>query len=94
MLPRVVLVAAATAARVVLVAAATAAADVEFGGYFANWARWRPAPYTFEAKDVAGAAGLTDTIMYGFAYFCPPAGDTAAYWVADDCKSWIAGPRS
>ena len=57
------------------------------GGYYANWARWRPAPYTHDSSKMDGAAQLVDQIMYGFAYFCPKSNGWDSYWYSDDCGS-------
>ena len=36
---------------------------------------------------MAEAVSSLDSIMYGFAYFCPSSDDGSAYWVSDDCGS-------
>jgi GH18 family chitinase len=64
-----------------------ASAQYELGGYYANWARWRADPYTFDSSKMDGAAALVDQIMYGFAYFCPKSNGWDSYWYSDDCGS-------
>jgi chitinase len=60
---------------------AGATAKQDFGAYYANWAQYRAAPYTFPASALGGLAPILDRLMYGFVYFCPPAGsDPMPYW--------------
>jgi chitinase len=51
-----------------------------FGSYFANWAQYRAAPYTYQASNLQSIIHRLDQIYYGFIYFCPPAGSTMPYW--------------
>jgi chitinase len=52
-----------------------------FGAYFANWAQYRPAPYTYPASALQNLVPILDRLMYGFVYFCPPAGtQPLPYW--------------
>lgn len=41
------------------------------GGYFANWAQYHTAPYTYTPAGLAGGVDKFDHIMYAFAYFDP-----------------------
>jgi len=52
-----------------------------FGAYFANWAQYRPSPYTYRASNLQSIIRRVDQIYYGFVYFCPPAGtNPLPYW--------------
>jgi chitinase len=59
-------------------------APMQFGAYYANWAQYRIKPYTFPASALTDLAPMLDRLMYGFVYFCPPAGtDPMPYWAVD-----------
>jgi len=52
-----------------------------YGAYFVNWAKYRPAPYTYTAGELSAIVNKVDEIYYSFYYFCPPAGtNPMPYW--------------
>ena len=55
----------------------------QLGAYFANWAQYRQAPYTYTADSVAAIANKITHLYYGFVYFCPPSTQPQPYWVTD-----------
>jgi len=51
------------------------------GVYFANWAHYRQAPYTFTPTDLVPIINKIDNIFYFCYYFCPPPGTSPMpYW--------------
>jgi chitinase len=56
-------------------------AESTVGAYFVNWAKYRPAPYTFTASTLSSVISKVDEIYYSFYYFCPPPGtNPMPYW--------------
>ena len=52
----------------VATAALSTSATPLMGGYFANWAQYHTAPYTYTPPNLAGVVGSLDHLMYAFAY--------------------------
>jgi GH18 family chitinase len=64
-----------------LAALAATAAATNFSSYFANWAKYHLAPYSYDASDLAPLAPHLDELNYAFLYFCPPPGtNPLPYW--------------
>lgn len=55
------------------------------GAYFANWAQYRPAPYTHTPDKLEPIVDKLTHIFYGFVSFCPPTGSDIdqPYWVTE-----------
>jgi len=65
--------------------ASQAFADATIGLYYADWARYRKAPYKYDAKNLASIVTTVNHVYYGFSFFCPPSDQPSPYWYSTDC---------
>lgn len=42
------------------------------GLYYADWARYRAAPYKYDASNLSPIVESITHLYYGFSFFCPP----------------------
>lgn len=62
-------------------ASAPVSGNFSVGTYFPNYAKYRPAPYTFSADSLSPIISSVTDVSYFVYYFCPPPGtNPMPYW--------------